>query len=149
VLERNDPKSWLRNKAAAVALIEEADGDFKNHLDRYKYSNRYDDADPHENRQVGLAFLQKLSANISEHGQIFGQRPCLADHALFPFVRQFANVDRSWFDRQPLSALQKWLGDHLQSELFISIMTKYPQWKVGDEEPVLESCVENRSADSS
>ena len=65
-----------------------------------------------------------------------GARPTLADHAIFPFVRQFANNDRVWFDQLPLPALQKWLSDHLASPLFAVTMQKYPQWRSGDVEPV-------------
>jgi len=135
-LERNDPQDWLITKEHAAPLIAEADGDFKDHLDRYKYPNRYEGVDPYARRAAGLEFLQRLEEKIAATGQISGCNPGLADYAIFPFIRQFANVDRHWFDTQPLPALQKWLHDHLQSILFQSIMIKYPQWVAGDEEPL-------------
>ena len=135
-LAENDPEDWLTDQAAAEHLIQETEDVFKYHLDRYKYPSRYDGVDPLEHRAAGLEFLTKLDLQLSENGQLFGYKPGLADIAIFPFVRQFANNDRIWFDAQPVPALQKWLADHLQSALFTSIMTKYPQWKAGDLEPV-------------
>jgi len=135
-LGHNDPQHWLQGSDAEAALIAEADGPFKHHLDRYKYPVRYDDVDPLEHRAGGLAFLEKLDSLIQKSGQLAGERPTLADHAIFPFVRQFANNDRDWFDSLPLPALQKWLADHLASPLFVTTMQKYPQWQSGEEEPL-------------
>ena len=135
-LDRNDPANWLQGTAAETEWIAEADGPFKNHLDRYKYPTRYDDVDPLEHRAGGLVFLEKLDGLIQSSGQLMGAQPSLADHAIFPFVRQFANNDRDWFDQLPLPALQKWLADHLASALFATTMVKYPQWMSGDVELV-------------
>lgn len=135
-LARNDPQGWLQGNETETALIAEADGPFKDHLDRYKYPTRYENVDPLDHRAGGLEFLEKLDALIQPSGQLMGAQPSLADHAIFPFVRQFANNDRDWFDQLPLPALQKWLGDHLASPLFATTIVKYPQWMSGDVEPV-------------
>ncbi len=134
-LERNDPADWLNDREAGAALIAEADSDFKDNLDRYKYPTRYDDVDPIAHRSAGLAFLEKLEGLLTVGGQLLGKEPRLADFAIFPFVRQFANNDRNWFDAEPLPALQTWLAAHLGSDLFASTMKKYPQWQTGDTEP--------------
>jgi hypothetical protein len=52
--------------------------------------------------------------------------------AIVPFVRQFANSDRGWFDAQPWPNLQRWLSVFLASDRFANIMTKYPKWQAGD-----------------
>lgn len=135
-LERKDPYDWLDNQQASLDLIREADGGFKDNLDRYKYPTRYEGVDPVEQREAGVVFLTKLDEMIAREGQLLGAEPRLADHAIFPFVRQFANTDREWFDALPLPSLQKWLEGHLASDLFATTMTKYPQWKSGDPEPV-------------
>lgn len=135
-LERNDPHDWLDNQQASLDLIREADGGFKDNLDRYKYPTRYEGVDPIEQRDAGVVFLKKLDEMIAPEGQLLGAESRLADYAIFPFVRQFANTDREWFDALPLPALQKWLEGHLTSDLFATTMTKYPQWKSGDPEPV-------------
>ncbi|GAB5502812.1 glutathione S-transferase [Pyruvatibacter sp.] len=138
-LERNDPHDWLDNQQASLDLIQEADSGFKDNLDRYKYPTRYEGVDPIEQRDSGVMFLKKLDEMIAPEGQLLGAEPRLADHAIFPFVRQFANTDREWFDALPLPALQKWLEGHLASDLFATTMTKYPQWKSGDPEPLFAS----------
>lgn len=135
-LDRNDPQGWRQGSATESELIAEADGPFKHALDRYKYPTRYENVDPLQHRAAGLTFLEKLDSLIQPSGQLMDAKPTLADHAIFPFVRQFANNDRDWFDALPLSALQNWLADHLASPLFATTMQKYPQWKNGDEEPV-------------
>lgn len=135
-LDRNDPADWSEDGETGEDLIIEADGDFKDNLDRYKYPTRYEDTDLIVHRSQGLEFLVKLEKRLSANGQLLGNQPRLADFAIFPFVRQFANNDRNWFDAQPLPALHNWLGAHLESTIFASAMIKYPQWKAGDSEPI-------------
>jgi len=43
-------------------------------------------------------------------------------------VRQFAYVDKAWFDVAPYPKLQHWLQYHLDSEYFSAIMVKQPLW---------------------
>ena len=138
-LGRNDPRNWLEAKELVTAIVAEADTDFKENLDRYKYPTRYDGADPLAHRAKGLLFLQKLDGLIASHGQILGSKPGFADYAIFPFVRQFANNDRIWFDAQSLPAVHIWLQGHLSSDIFAKAMHKYHQWKTGDEEPVFRA----------
>jgi len=134
----NDPDNWFNPAVGTIediqALIAECDGPFKNNLDRYKYANRYDGADPVNHRSEGLEFLNKLNDRLADQPFLAGQRSCLADFAIFPFIRQFANTDRDWFDAQDLKPLQSWLDGHLTSDLFAGVMKKWPQWKPGDAE---------------
>ena len=131
-LERDDPEDWMQpdtgTREDMLALIEACDSDFKHHLDRYKYATRYDDAD--------AAFLKRLDGQLSDRDQLFGGRISLADMAIMPFVRQFANADRNWFDAQDLPHLQRWLTGHLESARFKAVMPKIAQWQPGGEEPV-------------
>ncbi|TVQ66332.1 MAG: glutathione S-transferase, partial [Oceanospirillales bacterium] len=50
-----------------------------------------------------------------------------------PFVRQFAHVDKNWFEASRYTQLIQWLNDWLMSDVFVSVMIKYSQWKEGDE----------------
>ncbi len=133
---QNDPDHWMQPDSGSsddmMALIARADGDFKNSLDRYKYPNRYEGADPVLHRNAGEAFLSVLNQQIERSSFLFGNRPCLADMAIAPFVRQFANTDRSWFDQIPYPALRNWLAAFLESSVFLGVMDKYPQWQPGD-----------------
>ena len=136
-LRQNDPYSWLAPETGtlddALALIEELDGSFKHHLDRYKYSSRFEDSDEIVHRSMAMVALASLQARLELSPHLFGSRPCLADIALFPFVRQFANTDRDWFDSNAPVALRKWLVEHETSQLFIKIFSKWPVWKEGDQ----------------
>lgn len=144
-LGQNDPESWLApeegNRSEMLDLIAACDGPFKHHLDRYKYANRYKDegAVAEDHRKAGSAFLETLNSRLSSRAQLFGERVSLADMAVMPFIRQFANTDRAWFDASPYPALKAWLTAHLESERFKSIMPKFDQWKTGDEEPIFPS----------
>ena len=52
----------------------------------------------------------------------------MADVAVAPFVRQFANVDFEWFESAAGVALKRWLARFVVSELFLAVMQKYPRW---------------------
>ncbi len=129
-LARHDPEGWLERDDAA--LVGENDGPFKHALDRYKYPNRYDDCDPLPHRERGADFLRRLDARLADGGQLCGDRRGLADAAIFPFVRQFANHDRAWFDAQPFAHLQRWLAGHCESPLFTTVMQRERPWQPGD-----------------
>lgn len=129
-LNQNDPEDWLAH--VDVDLTAANDGPFKAALDRYKYPDRYDLPDGLQHRNLALAHLNELDGSLAEAPFIAGAKRGITDIALFPFVRQFAATDQTWFDAQPLPALQRWLSDLLQTELFASVMNRYPQWKTGD-----------------
>jgi glutathione S-transferase len=118
-LARNDPEDWLAGDDSG--LIAANDGPFKHHLDRYKYPERHG-SDPEEHRAAGLDLLSALEARLTEHAWLCGDRRSLTDAAIMPFVRQFAAVDRAWFDVQPLAGVQRWLAGQLASALFVAVM---------------------------
>ncbi len=135
-LSHHDPEYWLQPGSGSLedmlSLIDKADGDFKTALDRYKYTTRYDNIDGIGQRAKAASFLRDLNNQLENSTYLFGLRPTLADMAIAPFVRQFANVDRDWFEAQDWPHLLRWLNDFLNSERFTSIMTKYPKWQPGD-----------------
>lgn len=131
-LRENDPENWLKPATetleSAAALIAQNDGDFKYHLDRYKYSNRYDGVDRLEHRARGETFIRALEERLRIGEWLSGPRACIADYAIAPFIRQFANTDREWFDAQDWPGVHRWLARILDSERFKTIMKKYPLW---------------------
>lgn len=132
-LSKDDPEEWLRPEQGSMAqmrgLITECDSGFKHHLDRYKYAQRYENTDAQSHRTEGSKFLEKLNAQLETTAYLYGQRAALADMAIAPFVRQFANADRTWFDVQLWPNLQAWMTNFLDSDIFGQIMEKYPQWQ--------------------
>lgn len=137
LLGRNDPDAWLVPSAGSLAdidnLVATNDGAFKQHLDRYKYPSRYDGVDPMHHRAEGLRILRQLDGRLADHAYLFGPRFSLADAAIAPFVRQFANTDRDWFDDQDIPDLHRWLNDILGAPVFTRVMDKYDQWRPGDD----------------
>jgi len=125
-LSQNDPEGWLAREDST--LIEANDGPFKHHLDRYKYPNRYA-SDPLSHRAAGLELLTRLDERLVRHENLCGEKRGITDIAIFPFVRQFAGVDRTWFNTQPLPKLQGWLDRHLASPLFSAIMLRLDPWE--------------------
>jgi len=128
-LEARDPEGWLTRDDPALIAIN--DGLFKYHLDRYKYPDRYG-SDPEGHRENGLHLLHDLDERLAGAGQLCGSVRGLADAAIMPFVRQFAGVDRDWFEGQPLPCLKTWLANHLASDLFDSIMHRATPWAPDD-----------------
>ncbi|MFK7608211.1 MULTISPECIES: glutathione S-transferase [unclassified Pseudomonas] len=121
-LAQKDPDNWLGPDSAA--LIEENDHVFKTHLDRYKYAIRYPEQPMEHYRAQGEQFLQHLEDLLGHAPYLAGDRLSLADVALAPFIRQFAHVDREWFEQAPYPHLRVWLERFLASALFTSVMAK-------------------------
>lgn len=134
-LSQHDPDGWLSVdesiREKTFQLIDENDTQFKAALDRYKYSDRYEDVNSLQQRDKAEVFLQKLEACLQQHQFLMADQITLADIAIFPFIRQFASHDPEWFDTLPYCKLQQWLQYHLNSKLFARIMHSYPVWKEG------------------
>ena len=133
-LRLSDPENWLcaddpERLWQGEALIQENDTVFKPHLDRYKYFERYPAHPQQHYREQGEVTLVKLERLLQQHAYLTGEQCCLADMAIFPFIRQFAHVDREWFYNAPYPALQRWLDQQLNSELFTRVMQKSSPWQ--------------------
>lgn len=135
-LRQSDPEGWLAPEQGTLAemleLVGQLDGDFKRHLDRYKYDTRYPDAAREGERSAASAILMDLEARLAAHSWLFGARASLADFAFLPFLRQFANVDRSWFDAENWPNLRAKLAAFEASQPFAAIMPKRAKWQAGD-----------------
>lgn len=136
-LNQHDPDSWWqplndRQKQLTLSLIEENDGAFKLALDRYKYADRHPERSQLDYRHDGEKFLQRLEQHLEKDGALVTTHISLADIAIMPFIRQFAFVDKAWFDISPYPELRRWLEGFLDSTLFQRVMKKYPQWQPGD-----------------
>ena len=131
----NDADGLLANQPEAQrTLVDDMDTNFKPHLDRYKYPNRYaDEAGEEDHRAIGMRWIEThLAARLAAQDNLFGQAVSFADIATFPFIRQFAHVDRDWFYKAAPVAVGDWLKRHLESARFGKIMKKYKQWVPGE-----------------
>ena len=136
-LAASDPDGWLPQRGDSFGeqsrqLVDACDTSFKQQLDCYKYAERYPQHSAGYYRSQGQVFLAQLEQCLGKHDWLCGDRMTVADVSIFPFVRQFANVDRAWFDETPYLRLHAWLQRLLGSQLFTRIMTKYPPWQEGD-----------------
>jgi len=140
-LLQSDAQSWLKPSQGSTddmqSLIERNDGEFKYHLDRYKYPSRYDDAvDPQGfslmHREKACDFLNALEERLEKNNFLFGNSVALADVAIFPFVRQFAATDKGWFVHTGYPHLKRWLQHWLDCDLFQQAMSKQLPWQPGD-----------------
>ena len=134
----HDPHNWLCKNETVLCedtarLIHENDHEFKQHLDHYKYPTRHTEYPIEHYREQGEIFLRRLENNLQDQHFLLAERITLADIAIVPFVRQFAQVDANWFDNAPYIQLRCWLKSILDSALFISVMQKREPWQPGAE----------------
>ncbi|MCK4712251.1 MAG: glutathione S-transferase, partial [Marinosulfonomonas sp.] len=122
-LGQNDPENWLDMPGDGHALIAQSDSRFKPALDAYKYQRSQED------RAKASAFLRLLDQMLTGQPYLFGTSATLADMAIITFVRQFAFVDKAWFDVQDWPHLSAWLENFIASGRFTGIMQKYPIWQ--------------------
>jgi glutathione S-transferase len=130
-LEQSDPDNWLALdlEQQQQSLIEENDNSFKAYLDKYKYWDRFPEQPQQAYRGQAEQFISRLDKNLSEHRYLLGEKICMADIAIFPFIRQFAFVDKDWFDQANYTALQRWLNAFLELPLFAQVMKKHSVWQ--------------------
>ncbi|QYJ87666.1 glutathione S-transferase [Shewanella mesophila] len=132
-LEQDDPldlltQNSISHQTTAAELIKQNDTDFKPWLDRYKYADRYPEHEENYYRNKAESYLTLLEAQLLDKENLVRQQVSIADVAIFPFIRQFAHVNLTWWNKAPYPHVKTWLDRHLQSEAFSRIMTKYPTW---------------------
>ena len=130
-LAEHDPEHWLDTGEDSERLIQWNDGEFKYHLDRYKYADRYSEFPASYYRSKGELFLAELESKLGDNRYLSGDNLSLLDAAIFPFIRQFAAVDNNWFENTNYCNLKKWMSALLASDLFGLVMVKYPVWDGG------------------
>jgi len=124
-LRQNDPEGWLDMPQAGYDWVVRGDGPFKHALDRVKYANRHPAPVVAQAQSEATRFFEDLEAQM---GLWIFDRANLADYALLPFVRQFALVDKPWFDAQPIPRVQAWLARFLASDRLALVMEKQAVW---------------------
>ena len=75
----------LEQQDFALKIIHKFDTDFKHHLDRYKYSQRYD-VDPQNHRDYCDEILGELDKSISDSKWFFSDEVSLLDISILPFI---------------------------------------------------------------
>tara|TARA_B100000795_G_scaffold71686_1_gene50462 strand:+ start:201 stop:842 length:642 start_codon:yes stop_codon:yes gene_type:complete len=126
---KNSKSSYLNlldpaHKKTADELVSLNDGKFKDSLDRYKYFERYPEISKVEGRQSCYFFLEILEKRLEIASFLIGDTRTFADICIFPFIRQFMNVDKEWFDNSEYKRVREWLSLLIKSDLFKKVMMK-------------------------
>ena len=132
-LRIKDSRNWLAegklNQNELENILKILELEFKQNLDKYKYPTRYKNVDKNFYRDKNLIFLNKLNNLLKTNKALNCSHLSLIDYAIFPFVRQFRNVDEKWFDALNFNFVKDWLYQIIDSEDFLSIMKKYKLWE--------------------
>ena len=136
-LEQNDPNNLKVDDEVTKKIndkyIQLFDKDFKFHLDRYKYSSRYNISNSEIHRNKARNILTEINTMLEGKDYIGGQCMSLLDISILPFVRQYRIADINWFDNHlGLPNINNWVNIFLNTEILASIMTKYKVWEKED-----------------
>jgi len=108
----------------ANALIKKNDNEFKSALDHYKYHIRYPEKTKQNWRSGCLFFFDILEKQLSNYRFLIKDKITYADIAIFPFIRQFSNVDLEAFQDLNYDKTKAWLSYLINLDLFKKIMVK-------------------------
>ena len=115
-------------------IIDIFDDKFKHHLDRYKYSSRYENEDPLFHRNECKKILLEVNGLISDKDYFFSNEFNKIDISILPFLRQFRIADAKWFDEDMnIPGIHRYLHKFLQSKLLEDVMVNIEEWKEGSD----------------
>ncbi|SVA64898.1 uncharacterized protein METZ01_LOCUS117752 [marine metagenome] len=114
-------------EAMSDSLIQLFDSKFKYHLDRYKYSSRYQSL-KEEHQEKCLEILNNLEQKIVNQPWIFGKLVSLLDISILPFIRQCKIANPAWFKSQKFKRVISLLEHFESSELFNKAMEEFELW---------------------
>ena len=127
-LKNNSTQTWLKdNYIKDIEMININDTTFKKWLDRYKYHDRHPENSKEYYRENCNKILSLYENQLNVSKYLRRDTISIADIGIFPFIRQFANVDYNWFISN-YSKLTIWLEEISSSTLFVQIMKKYELW---------------------
>jgi glutathione S-transferase len=142
-LTENDPDNLLSKHdptalAKMLKLISQFDDEFKTCLNAYKCAKRYRENNITECRQACEGYIKvlekRLATNKGQQPYIMSAQESLADIALLPFIRQFAKVERQWYQQSPYPKVRQWLNHYLQSAMFTKVMARHVLWEKNSEQ---------------
>jgi len=110
--------------------IDENDNKFKYHLDRFKYSARFEKIDEEYHFIEAIKIIKNWNELLKENSYFFGENPTIADWCIWPFIRQFKIACESQKRTNYLEPnFLKWLGYFENDKNFKYLMYKYDLWK--------------------
>ncbi len=128
---------YYNEKEKVLKLIYLIDSQFKHHLDRYKYSARYESSKNFQgkfvHRNKAANYLVEIESILKKNKSLYlyNNKLSIVDLCLFPLIRQFRIADEKWFDSNPsFYFIHKWLANILELDFFNIIMKKYKPWNI-------------------
>ena len=112
------------NLAIIKTLIKINDGEFKNKLDLYKYTSNKEASLKIRYRKECEVYIRNINERLETHKYLLSNKFGYLDMAIFPFIRQFFNVDLKWFEEASYNNLNNWVERISISDLFIQVMKK-------------------------
>ena len=130
--EENIKKLYLPNgnEEEILEIISENDHGFKYHLDRFKYSARFNKCEEEYHFIEAKKFINQWNKKLRNNNWLIGDGPTIADWCIWPFIRQFkiaceSQKKTSYFD----DPTKEWL-DYFEKHLYFKkLMHKYAPWK--------------------
>ena len=112
-----------------LEIISENDDGFKYHLDRFKYSARFNVSKEDFHFIEAAKYLKKWNKKLTNSRWLIGDNPSIADWCVWPFVRQFkiaceSQKKTSYFE----DPIKEWLGNFEKHQHFQKLMHKYDKW---------------------
>ena len=111
-------------KNNARELINLNDIDFKLHLDKYKYSSNQKEFNQDKLYENCLFFINRIESNLCKYKFLVSNKISIADIAIFPFIRQFANVNLDRFVKDEFKKTISWFEIMKKQDLFSKAMEK-------------------------
>jgi len=106
------------------SMIKINDGEFKNKLDLYKYTSNKEVSLKTKYRKECEVYIKNINERLEKQEYLLSNNFGYLDMAIFPFIRQFFNVDLKWFEEASYKNLKKWLERISTSDIFTQIMKK-------------------------
>ena len=113
-----------------IEIISENDDGFKYHLDRFKYSARFNVSEEDFHFIEAAKYIKKWNKKLTNSRWLIGDNPSIADWCVWPFVRQFkiaceSQKKTSYFE----DPIKEWLGYFEKHQHFRKLMHKFDPWK--------------------
>ena len=137
VLNNNDSNWKETNYEEQQKMIKNNDEEFKHYLDRYKYNDRYPEKSKEFYQKKCEVYLKNYEEKLTENMFLVSDKMQIVDIAIFPFLRQYAFVNKLQFSKSFVK-LNSYLERILNTNLFKSVMQKYPVWSLESEKIITD-----------
>lgn len=129
-------------------LVRIIDGPFADALQHYAEAQRSGSPQVLRARGDAEIVLAQLEARLARSGHLVGDQETLADLAALPFMHQFAETDRTWFDISPYRQLRAWLLQYRDNPAWQQTLRRSAPWRADGQPVFLQIQSDTPDADS-